>query len=65
MAAWWLLPHAGLEVTGSANRSTHYLACSTARVMSVTWIVLLASSTVPETLTIFPTNFFAVVWSSS
>ena len=43
----------------------HYLACSTAGVMFVTWMVLLVSFTVPETLTIFPTNFFAVVWSSS
>ena len=48
-----------------ATAGRHYFACSTAGVMSVTWIALLASSTVPETLTIFPTNFFAVVWSSS
>ena len=59
-----LLPQAGGSVAASsrsANCSRHYLACSTAGVMSVTWIALLASSTVPKTLTIFPRNFLAVV----
>jgi len=42
-----------------------YAAVCSAAAMSVTWMILLMSSTGSETLTTFPINFFALVWSSS
>jgi hypothetical protein len=39
--------------------------CYDAALISVTWMLLLLVSTVPETLTFLPENFCAELWSSS